>query len=104
MDRKLVIKAFYFFIEKAVELLEKDGLLIYLTTNYWLRADGGIILRETLKTNGLVNEAQEMSKKVFASSSYEEALQIITEYVEPIDVNESLDEQDLYDDFDLEIE
>lgn len=72
-------------------------------------SDGNIfnlvaIASKTLKTNGLVNEAQEMSKKVFASSSYEEALQIITEYVEPIDVNESLDEQDLYDDFDLEIE
>ena len=72
-------------------------------------ADGNIfnlvaIASKTLKTNGLVNEAQEMSKRVFNSSSYEEALQIITEYIEPVDVNESLDEQDLYDDFDLEIE
>ncbi len=72
-------------------------------------ADGNIfnlvaIASKTLKTNGLVNEAQEMSKRVFTSSSYEEALQIITEYIEPVDVNESLDEHDLYDDFDLEIE
>lgn len=72
-------------------------------------ADGNIfnlvaIVSKTLKTSGLVNEAQEMSKRVFTSSSYEEALQIITEYIEPVDVNESLDEQDLYDDFDLEIE
>ncbi|WP_288217673.1 Eco57I restriction-modification methylase domain-containing protein [uncultured Fusobacterium sp.] len=43
---------FYFFIEKAVELLESNGLLIYLTTNYWLRADSGQILRNTLKENG----------------------------------------------------
>lgn len=72
-------------------------------------ADGNIfnlvaIASKTLKTSGLVNEAQEMSKRVFTSSSYEEAIQIITEYIEPVDVNESLDEQDLYDDFDLEIE
>ena len=72
-------------------------------------ADGNIfnlvaIASKTLKASGFVNEAQEMSKKVFTSSSYEEALQIITEYVEPVDVNESLYERDLYDDFDLEIE
>ena len=71
-------------------------------------ADGNIfnlvaIASKTLKTNGLVNQAQEMSKRVFTSSSYEEALQIITEYIEPVDVNESLDENDLSDDFDLEI-
>lgn len=72
-------------------------------------ADGNIfnlvaIASKTLKTTGLINEAQEMSKRVFTSSSYEEALQIITEYVEPVYVNESLNEQDPFDDFDLEIE
>ena len=46
---------FYFFIEKAIELLEEDGFLIYLTTYYWLRADSGNILRTTLKENGNLN-------------------------------------------------
>lgn len=44
---------FYFFIEKAVELLEDGGYMIYLTTYYWLRADNAKILRETLKSNGV---------------------------------------------------
>lgn len=43
---------FYFFIEKGVDLLEEDGYLIYLTTYYWLRADSGRILRDTLRSNG----------------------------------------------------
>src|SRR5690554_6196550 len=72
-------------------------------------ADGNIfnlvaIASKTLNTNGFVNEAQEMSKRVYTSSSYEEALQIITEYVEPVDVNEALDDHNLYNDFGLEIE
>ena len=40
---------FYFFIEKGIELLEDRGTLVYLTTNYWLRADGAKILRSTLE-------------------------------------------------------
>lgn len=43
---------FYFFIERAVENLEENGVLIYLTTNYWLKADSGKKLREALKING----------------------------------------------------
>ena len=43
---------FYFFIEKGIELLEESGTLVYLTTNYWLRADGAKILRGTLRENG----------------------------------------------------
>lgn len=47
---------FYFFIEKAVELLQKDGVMVYLTTNYWLKADSGKKLRECLKRNGNFQE------------------------------------------------
>ena len=43
---------FYFFIEKGIELLEDKGTLVYLTTNYWLRADGAKILRGTMRKNG----------------------------------------------------
>jgi adenine-specific DNA-methyltransferase len=42
----------YFFVEKAVELLEKGGIFTYITTNYWMKADGGKILRTTLKERG----------------------------------------------------
>lgn len=47
---------FYFFIEKAVELLEERGSFVYLTTNYWLKADSGKKLRSTLKENGNFKE------------------------------------------------
>jgi len=42
----------YFFIEKAVELLDKDGIFTYITTDYWMKADGARILRATLKERG----------------------------------------------------
>ena len=35
----------------------------------------------TLKDNGMAAEAKEMSSRVFASGSYDEALSIIEEYV-----------------------
>ena len=38
---------FYFFIEKAIEILDENGILVYLTTNYWLKADSGKKLRNT---------------------------------------------------------
>lgn len=47
---------FYFFIEKAVELLEEEGVFVYLTTNYWLKADSGNKLRLALKKNGNFRE------------------------------------------------
>ena len=39
------------------------------------------IASRTLKRNGLSDEASEMAAKVFKSGSYEEALEIIGEYV-----------------------
>ncbi len=47
---------FYFFIEKAVEILDKNGVLVYLTTNYWLKADSAKKLRRVLKEEGKFNE------------------------------------------------
>ena len=47
---------FYFFIEKSVELLKENGIFIYLTTNYWLKADSAKKLRQTLKENGVFRE------------------------------------------------
>ncbi|SET42107.1 adenine-specific DNA-methyltransferase [Natronincola peptidivorans] len=42
---------FYFFIYKGYELLEERGLLCYITTNYFVTADGAKNLRCFLKNN-----------------------------------------------------
>lgn len=47
---------FYFFIEKAIELLEENGVLVYLTTNYWLKADNGRKLRDSIRINGVFSK------------------------------------------------
>ncbi|ADO82654.1 Eco57I restriction-modification methylase domain-containing protein [Ilyobacter polytropus] len=41
---------FYYFIEKGIDLLENKGILSYITTNYWLKADHATKLREKIKT------------------------------------------------------
>jgi len=38
----------FFFIEVGVDLLRKKGFLSFITTNYWLQAEGGRILREKM--------------------------------------------------------
>lgn len=66
-------------------------------------ADGNVfnligICRKALKKDGYEKEAQEMSERVTSSKSYEEALQIMCEYVNP--VGEDMD----YDAFDEHID
>jgi len=56
-------------------------------------ADGNIfnlvgIASRTLKKNGLNAQAKEMKNRVFSSSSYEEALCIISEYVNIVSVDD----------------
>ena len=46
------------------------------------------IASRTLKRSGLSDEASEMTSKVFKSGSYEEALEIIGEYVNITSVDE----------------
>lgn len=41
---------FYYFIEKGLELLAQDGILAYITTSYWTRADSATKLREAIRT------------------------------------------------------
>ncbi len=53
------------------------------------------IASRTLKRNGLSDEASEMMEKVFGSSSYEEALGIIGEYVNITSVDEPNEDMDL---------
>ncbi len=62
-------------------------------------ADGNIlnligIASKALNKEGLHEQAQEMTIRIFASQSYEEALSIITEYVEPIAVDHNYDGMD----------
>ncbi len=68
-------------------------------------ADGNIfnligVASRTLKENNMSIEASEMSTRVFESNSYEEALNIITEYVEPVEVGFEQEEES----YDMEFE
>ncbi|MGF6906246.1 Eco57I restriction-modification methylase domain-containing protein [Fusobacterium sp. PH5-44] len=56
---------FYFFIEKAVDLLEKDGIFTYITTDYWLKAEGSKILRNTLREKGQFLIIKDFETSVF---------------------------------------
>lgn len=40
---------FYYFIEKGLELLANEGVLAYITTSYWTRADSAAKLREAIR-------------------------------------------------------
>ena len=56
-------------------------------------ADGNIfnimgIASRTLKENGMTDAAKEMRSRIMDSSSYGNALAIITEYVEPVGIDE----------------
>lgn len=42
---------FYLFVYKGLELLNDDGVLHYITTNYWVTADSALKLRRHLKAN-----------------------------------------------------
>lgn len=45
------------------------------------------LANRTLKDNGMAEAAQEMRSRVMESGSYDKALAIITEYVEPVSAN-----------------
>ncbi len=53
------------------------------------------IAAKTLRKNGMKEEASEMMEKVFGSSSYEEALGIIGEYVNITSVDEPGEDMDM---------
>lgn len=59
---------FYFFIEKGIEILEDEGIMAYITTNYWLRADSGKKLRQALKENGNFLEIKNYDNSVFTKA------------------------------------
>lgn len=64
-------------------------------------ADGNIfnilsIAKKALKENGQEQKANKMASRVMASESYYEALQIISEYTKPVEVNKPRDKSNNY--------
>lgn len=55
----------YFFIEKGLDILEPKGVLSYITTNYWLRADGGKKLRNVIKNESSFAYINNINHSVF---------------------------------------
>lgn len=53
----------------------------------------------TLKENGMAEQAKEMCRRVTSSGSYEEALSVICEYVEPV----SVEDYEESEDFEMEL-
>lgn len=56
---------FYYFVEKGIDILENNGILVYVTTNYWLKADSGIILRKKLRNEGHYTEIKDYNVSIF---------------------------------------
>ncbi|MBN2795998.1 MAG: N-6 DNA methylase [Clostridia bacterium] len=77
---------FYFFIYKGMKLLKTDGLLTFITTNYWITADGASKLRAYIKEETsfkrlvnldeikLFSEAKGMHNLIFSLSRKKEGL------------------------------
>lgn len=59
---------FYFFIEKGIDLLEENGILIYLTTNYWLKADSAESLRGKLRREGNFFKIENYDHSIFKTA------------------------------------
>jgi len=64
-----------------------------------LGADGNVfnligIASRTLRKNGLHDQVTEMRERAMSSGSYDEALGIITDYVNPVFIHDDMDEED----------
>lgn len=59
----------YFFIEKGIDALCKGGILSYITTNYWLRADFAVKLREKIKEETSFTYINNYNKSVFKNAN-----------------------------------
>ena len=56
---------FYFFIDKGIDILKENGILVYLTTNYWFKADSAIKLRNRLKNEGCFFKIENFNCSIF---------------------------------------
>ncbi|MCJ8341979.1 MAG: methyltransferase domain-containing protein [Cetobacterium sp.] len=58
----------YFFIEKGMDILKDKGILTYVTTNYWLKADGAHKLREKFQREGKFLEIDTFEFSLFKNA------------------------------------
>ena len=59
---------FYFFIEKGLDILEEGGVLAYITTNYWLKADSATKLRKKIQNEADFIYINNYNKSVFKNA------------------------------------
>lgn len=59
---------FYYFIEKGIDILQENGVLVYVTTNYWLKADSAVKLRGKLRTEGIYKEIIDYNVSIFKNA------------------------------------
>ena len=59
---------FYFFVEKGLDLLEDGGVLAYITTNYWLKADSASKLRKKIQNEADFIYINNYNKSVFKNA------------------------------------
>lgn len=60
---------FYFFIYQGMAILKEDGLLTYITTNYWITADGATKLRRYVKEQAFFHRLINMDEcKLFKAA------------------------------------
>ncbi|WP_053957590.1 Eco57I restriction-modification methylase domain-containing protein [Inediibacterium massiliense] len=100
---------FYFFIYRAMEILENNGILSYITTNYFLTADGACKLRNFIQENTtflqIINfNEYEIFKSAkgqhnmifFLSKGYDEFCPIQIQYI----MEKNMSSQEIYDHLD----
>lgn len=59
---------FYFFINKGIDILKENGILAYLTTNYWLKADSAEGVREKMRFEGEFFRLENYSHSIFENA------------------------------------
>ena len=55
----------YFFIARGIDLLKEGGILTYITTNYWFKADHAKKIREKMKKDTTFRYINNYNKSVF---------------------------------------
>ncbi|MEG3899064.1 MULTISPECIES: Eco57I restriction-modification methylase domain-containing protein [unclassified Microcoleus] len=60
---------FYFFYHLGLEIIREDGLVSFITTNYFLTADGAFTLRQDLKERSVILRAIDFNElRIFESA------------------------------------
>lgn len=71
---------FYYFIHLSIDLLVKDGILGFITTNYWLAATDANKLRNDLRDRTVIHNLENFNNlKIFSSATGQHNLITIAE-------------------------